>query len=48
MTSIKNMDSPYVQSLCEKDGCENRATRIIKNLNTYSWVCEDCYGKYRP
>jgi hypothetical protein len=48
VTLKKDMDSPYVESLCEKENCENKATRIIKDFNTYSWVCEDCYGKYRP
>jgi hypothetical protein len=34
--------------MCEKDDCENKATRIIKDLTLYSWVCEECYKKYRP
>jgi hypothetical protein len=40
-------DLPYYQNLCEEDGCLSRATRIIKSLTTYSWVCEQCYGKYK-
>ncbi len=47
MISKEQMDSPYVESLCEKKDCNNKATRIIKDLNLYSWVCESCYGKYR-
>ena len=48
MTLKKDMDSPYVESLCEQDECENKATRIIKHFNSYSWVCANCYGKIKP
>lgn len=47
MTELNKSDLPYVQNLCEKDNCLNKATRIIKDLNLYSWVCEECYRKYR-
>ena len=46
MTSEK-VDSPLVHSMCEEKGCEQTATRIIKNPTfTYIWVCEKCYKKY--
>lgn len=47
MSSALKSENPLVQSMCEKNNCENKATRIIKDLN-YTWVCEECYGKYRP
>jgi|LakMenE01Jun11ns_1017448.scaffolds.fasta_scaffold9298373_2 hypothetical protein len=45
---VLKSENPLVHSMCEKNDCENKATRIIKDLNLYSWVCEECYGKYRP
>ena len=49
MTNIskKELDSPYVESLCENGECENKATRIVKHFNAYSWVCESCYSQYK-
>lgn len=32
---------------CEKDNCSNKAIKVIKDLNIYSFVCEQCYRKYR-
>lgn len=48
MTLVSKAENPLVHSMCEKGNCENKATRIIKDLNIYTWVCENCYGKYRP
>jgi hypothetical protein len=39
--------SPMFHSMCEIEQCLNPATKIIKNLNSYLWVCSDCYGKHR-
>lgn len=47
MIDLDKKDLPYVQNLCEENECLNRATRIIKSLTTYSWVCEECYGKHK-
>jgi hypothetical protein len=32
---------------CENTNCTNIATRIIKHLNNYKWLCGDCYKEFK-
>jgi hypothetical protein len=48
VSSVLKSENPLIHSMCEKNDCENKATRIIKDLSLYAWVCEECYGKYKP